>query len=54
MTDTGCGIKPADQEKLFAAFEQIDSSPAVPVEGTGLGLYICQTLATFIGGAITF
>jgi len=54
VTDTGRGIKARDQERLFAAFEQIDSSAGQPYEGTGLGLYICQTLATFIGAAITF
>ena len=54
VVDTGRGIKASDQERLFAAFEQIDSASALPYEGTGLGLYICQTLATFIGAAITF
>jgi signal transduction histidine kinase len=54
VTDTGPGIKATDQGRLFAAFEQIDNSTTRASEGTGLGLYICQTLATFIGGAITF
>jgi signal transduction histidine kinase len=39
---------------LFSAFEQVDSSGNHPYGGTGLGLYICQTLAALIGGAITF
>ncbi len=54
MPDTGCGIKAADQERLFAAFEQIKSAASHPYEGTGLGLYICQTLADRIGAEITF
>jgi PAS domain S-box-containing protein len=54
VVDTGRGIKADDQERLFAAFEQIDSSGTLPYEGTGLGLYICQTLASFIGASITF
>lgn len=54
VTDTGCGIKPDDQERLFAAFEQIGAAASQPYAGTGLGLYICQTLATFIGASITF
>jgi PAS domain S-box-containing protein len=54
VVDTGCGIRAADQERLFAAFEQIKSTSAEPYEGTGLGLYICQTLADFIGASITF
>jgi signal transduction histidine kinase len=39
---------------VFAAFEQIAPSTSRSDEGTGLGLHICQTLATFIGAAITF
>jgi signal transduction histidine kinase len=54
VSDTGCGIKASDQERLFAAFEQIGSSTARPYEGTGLGLYICRTLAALIGASITF
>jgi PAS domain S-box-containing protein len=54
VTDTGPGIKPGDQERLFAAFEQVESSTLRPHEGTGLGLYISQTLASFVGAAITF
>jgi PAS domain S-box-containing protein len=54
VTDTGPGIKAEDRGRLFAAFEQLDNSTTRASEGTGLGLYICQTLATFIGAAITF
>ena len=54
VVDTGCGIRPEDQERLFAAFEQIGGATAQPYEGTGLGLYICQTMAPLLGAAITF
>jgi len=54
VIDTGRGIKPGDQARLFAAFEQIDSSPSHHSEGTGLGLYISQMLAGSIGASITF
>lgn len=54
VIDTGCGIPPGDQEKLFAAFEQISGPGTNPYEGTGLGLYICTTLAARIGSEITF
>jgi protein-histidine pros-kinase len=54
VIDTGVGIKQGDQERLFAAFEQIAAESAQPYEGTGLGLYISQTLATFIGASISF
>jgi protein-histidine pros-kinase len=54
VIDTGHGIDPKDQQKLFAAFEQIQASAARRHEGTGLGLYICQRLTALIGGTITF
>ena len=52
VRDTGHGIKPADRTRLFSAFERIESSGSAAIEGTGLGLHICQTLATFIGASI--
>ena len=54
VVDTGMGIKPEDQEKLFARFEQLERSATRRYEGTGLGLYISQRLATLIDGHITF
>jgi PAS domain S-box-containing protein len=54
IIDSGRGIDIADQERVFAAFEQIGSSASSPLEGTGLGLYICQTLSSLIGAEITF
>jgi protein-histidine pros-kinase len=52
VIDTGRGIRVEDQERLFAAFAQIGRPTSTPYEGTGLGLHICQTLATMIGGTI--
>lgn len=54
VIDTGHGIRDEDQERLFAAFEQIGGATAQPYEGTGLGLYICQTLAPLLGATVTF
>jgi signal transduction histidine kinase len=54
VIDTGRGIRPGDQERLFAALRQIDGSTAHSYEGTGLGFYVCRTLASLIGAAITF
>jgi signal transduction histidine kinase len=52
VLDTGIGVRPADQAKLFLAFSRIDEDARGP-EGTGLGLYISKKLAHFIGGEIT-
>jgi PAS domain S-box-containing protein len=53
VLDTGMGIKAADREKLFAAFQQVASSATRRShEGTGLGLYISQRLAQLIRGEI--
>jgi protein-histidine pros-kinase len=54
VVDTGHGIRAEDQERLFAAFEQIGGATAEPYEGTGLGLYICRTMAPLLGATITF
>ena len=52
VTDTGPGIAAAEQHKLFKAFSQIERSDKALIEGTGLGLYLCQQLAQLIGGRI--
>ena len=53
VTDSGAGIRPEDQEKLFQAFSQLDSTSTRHVEGAGLGLYLCQNLANLIGGTLS-
>lgn len=53
VSDTGIGIKPEDQERLFKAFEQLDLSSTRRYEGTGLGLYLCRNLASLLGGELT-
>jgi PAS domain S-box-containing protein len=52
VTDTGVGIRPEEQAKLFQAFTQLDSGSTRRHEGTGLGLHLSQKLAQLIGGRI--
>ncbi|MBV9510148.1 MAG: response regulator [Caulobacteraceae bacterium] len=53
VEDTGVGFDPADAERLFARFEQADSSNTRQHGGLGLGLSICRHLAELMGGTIS-
>jgi signal transduction histidine kinase len=52
IRDTGRGIPPEDKARLFQAFEQIENTTSRRHEGTGLGLYLSQKLASLLGGTI--
>lgn len=52
VSDTGPGIRPEDQERIFAAFTQLpNQNPGAP-GGSGLGLTICKELLDLMGGDI--
>jgi two-component system, sensor histidine kinase and response regulator len=53
VSDTGIGITPEKQERVFGAFEQEDTSTTRRYGGTGLGLTIAARLVALMGGTIT-
>jgi len=52
VADTGIGVPPDEQERIFDRFYQVDSSARRRYKGTGLGLTICKHIVTQHGGRI--
>lgn len=53
VSDSGPGIAPADHERIFNEFQQVDSSSTREKGGTGLGLAISRRIVEMHGGRIT-
>jgi signal transduction histidine kinase/ActR/RegA family two-component response regulator len=52
VQDTGAGIAPDDQQRIFGSFTQVDASTSRKHGGTGLGLAISRALAEQMGGSM--
>ncbi len=52
VTDTGIGIAPEDQERIFHEFGQVQNHMQKRVKGTGLGLPLSRKLAELLGGSV--
>jgi len=52
VRDTGVGIAPEHQKKVFDRFYQVDSAVSRHYSGTGLGLSICKAYVELLGGRI--
>ncbi len=52
VADTGIGIAPQDQQRIFQDFAQVDHPIQRRVKGTGLGLPLSKRLATLLGGEV--
>ena len=52
ITDTGIGIDPKDQERIFEPFRQLEPSMTRKAGGTGLGLAVTRRICEALGGSI--
>lgn len=53
VVDTGVGVAPEDQGRLFVEFQQLDAGLGRQYEGTGLGLALTKKLVELHGGAVS-
>ena len=53
INDTGIGMTPSQQKKLFKEFSQVDKTTSIKYGGTGLGLSITKKLCELMGGSVS-
>jgi len=53
VRDTGIGIPPEHQERIFEAFWQVEQSASRRASGTGLGLSVTRRLCRMLGGEVS-
>ena len=53
VSDTGIGISPRDQQRIFEEFTQVDGPAQRRAKGTGLGLPLTRKLARLLGGDVS-
>jgi signal transduction histidine kinase len=54
LTDSGCGIPPGAQEKIFTKFFRADNARTLKPDGSGLGLYMTKSIVEALDGTIRF
>ncbi|MCH5719105.1 PAS domain-containing sensor histidine kinase [Niabella hibiscisoli] len=52
VTDSGIGVQPADQERLFTRFYRVESQDTQTISGFGIGLYLCAEIIRLHDGII--
>ena len=53
IEDSGCGIAEEEQQQIFEAFHQAESSADNLQNGTGLGLALAKSLVELLGGSVS-
>ncbi len=54
VRDTGIGIPPEEQGKIFSKLYRATNAQAMEANGNGIGLYMCKALAEGLGGSLQF
>ena len=52
VEDTGIGIDPADHQRIFDEFQQVEQCTTHQLGGVGLGLAVCKKIVHLLGGDI--